>query len=483
MIPARMIKPFSAENHDLLDGPSDPMAIRNYLNIEDAVTLANRVTIHSSLENFDPRALMVASQELGIEAVATVTRLREAAVLLMNYRTLCDLGDHLGAFRGGLPNWMAEDDEEMSDPIQGPVLRRARILASLRSAKYRKRGNTLNADENGHADGRSAIPRPTLPCNLEDLLRYAANAPTISWKWLEKAFIDMLSTDRDWTVLDPDEEKQLQREVELLTAVLAGSASFDFDDPRLVRSRRDNEIQLEDFQKMLSRAREERSYRQHFRPGNQAPSSVEKDAKARYEYWRQPGCVTDETVFIRLVSDFRNFWAEHGPEYVKKHIAEESHKNAVSKKASDNGKKGVANREQAKWVRVTHAFIDYWSDGGQKRSIDDLLASVTEYSSRHSGFKSADTQNEVKEFLGALCIAADQSTGALSVLEPLQYLGVRTLKERPIKEQKARIAKMDRFEAADWRDGKIPKSLARFKSLTIETVQECLEMLKAALAP
>jgi hypothetical protein len=464
------------------DGPSDWKAIREYLSLKDGNKIATLAALMAPpSKKFDAPELVNAALELQGEADSRVTRLRQAHAVSMNAATLSALAEKLNIWGGGPPTKIEDEDERLTDPIAGPVLRQLRRLESWRSEESIKRRKTSIADALTLADSRTTIPRPSLPCNLEEALRYATDEPDVAWIVLEKALIGMLSTFNDWESRDADEEKQFQRGVDLHTAVLNGSRGTDPNDPCRLPSMREHEEELGKCQSRLSDLQAERFYRENFRPGIPDPGSLAEGGIARYAaHWKNPGCVTDETTLGFLTTAYYGFWARHGPEYVQIHTADEKQAKAVSKQTSEAGKKGATTRVHRNWIKRTNDFIHYLSDDAKEGNLGDLQARVTDFTIHHSGFKSVETQTDIRDFLGALCASANQATPD-GIYELLKNLGLHTFKELPFEKQNARIAKMNKSDAAAFQNGKIPKCLVRFQSLTPETVKKSFEMLKAAL--
>lgn len=479
-----MSHPLPQESHLIVDGPTDPNAIRNYLNLKDGSKIATLAALMAQpSKKFDAPALVDAAMELLIEAEAELARRRETMVNSMNYQTLIELAEKLDACDGALPLWIDDYNEKLNDPVAGPVLNRLRQCASWRSDQSKAHRSKNASDALVAAKGRTDIPRPSLPCNLEQTLRYATNDKSLSWSVLEKAFIDYLSTLNDWESRDTDDEKELQQAVSFHVKVVTGQIEFESGHPSILASLEEHELKLKTLQSRLTTLQEDRQYRENFRPSvSKPPSHIEKEARTCYaDHWQRPGCVKEESTLTSLANEFHTFWQKHGKEYIRMHTAAEHQKKALSAQTAKAGKQGVHNRERARWIKHTNNFIDYLNKTQRCSDLNMILVSADEFSTRYSGLTDPEAKSRVKEFLGALCNAAVSGRDSESVLEPLRNLRVNEFKNLPIQEQNLKITKMTVSDANALKKGDIPKCLASFTVLTIEIVDDCRKLLNTAL--
>jgi hypothetical protein len=182
------------EVHEFFNGQTDELAVQEYLNVKDDGEIARLVAMMApKAKAFDSAALVDAAMAIQTETQSGLIRRREAMVSTMNYSTLLDLQNALGC---EFSLYVDDNDERLRDPIIGPVLRKLHGTVSARfkqSDELEKARIVAEIDAHlASADARTKLPRPNLPCNLEEVLRYAANAPHVPWVVLERAFLVFL---------------------------------------------------------------------------------------------------------------------------------------------------------------------------------------------------------------------------------------------------------------------------------------------------
>ena len=223
------------EVHEFFGGSSNPIAIREYLEIKDDGEIARLAATMAKPKTFDPAALVDAAIALQDEAKAGLVRWREAMVGRMNFNTLLALARERGVIDRIHAN---EDDEKLSDPVDGPVLRFIQKVRDGNSAECAGQDAARIEEALASADARTKLPRPSLPCDLEAALRYAANAPDCAWPVLERAFKDFVGIYRSKREAEKENEYRtdIQEQLDRDTKVLANLKLKATSDPQLLSS-------------------------------------------------------------------------------------------------------------------------------------------------------------------------------------------------------------------------------------------------------
>lgn len=268
--------------------------------------------MYSGAGNYDPEKITKDAEELRLQSIGTASRLRQRLLLSMNQNTLQELAIRLFApdqlfeyahISGGQDPFSGL---EQVDPIRGPVFAMIRQRGLLPDPPDLIAGKKMRATSAG-----TVIPRPELPCELEVALRWAADAPEIPFKILNRAFFD-------WT-----------------TTIVVNTNS--------------RETFME-------------KYRTSYEPGKtKTPRKLAAHTKNLItSILGTPHRVDFESHLLFFATNFRPFWKKHAAAY--KQLAK---KKSSTNKASGAG--GPISRVKADWQRRTNDFVRF-CDG---RNIPD----------------------------------------------------------------------------------------------------------------
>jgi len=420
----------------LIKGPSDPIAIQDYLNLQNAGEIARlAASMAPQPKNFDPVALVGAAFALQTEAAADLIRRRETMADKMNFSTLLALARELGVsdkIHAG------EDDEKLSDPVAGPVIRSLQTVIHGDSAACAARNAALIKEALASADARTKRPRPSLPCDLEDALLYAANPPSTPWPVLERAFKDFLGLYRlkDDTRRRQTQEAEQQALVDLHSRTLAKLKAANSHAPRHLSAVRETEQQLKISKENLGAWQAIRNYHENFAPGaSQAPPTVTEETDEIYAfYWQPPGSVSEESSLVFFATDFHAFWHAHGKAYLRLHATTEKKKEMAAKQSRQAGAKGAPARDHSKWIERTTAFITYLKCDSKRKLPDAIQDSVTAFAAQHSGLTDRKAIAKLRDFLGTLCNPAACGWDAATTRYTLEKCGIKSCADATIHE-------------------------------------------------
>ncbi|MCX6879385.1 MAG: hypothetical protein NTW21_37125 [Verrucomicrobia bacterium] len=423
----------SPEIRAFLDDPSNPAAIRDYLKLKNAAGVARlAASMAPRPKAFDPVALVDAAFALQAEAEARLIRRREAMVGRMNFNTLLALARELGVSDRILAG---EDDEILSDPVAGPLLRFLQTAMRGNSAECAALEAARFKEALASADARTTHPRPSLPCDLDAALRYAANAPDVPWPVLERAFKDFLGLHRIKGEAEQHRRyhTDLKEQLDRNTKVLANLKLKATTDPQDLKSQQRLELQLTQLRDSIAEWKTVWFYQEYFVPGSAAPADVgEETARIYEEYWQSPDSVSKEASLVFFATDFHAFWQTHGEAYLRLHVAAEKEKEAVTKRNRQAGAKGAATRERKYWLGHTNAFVSYLTDDKNRRHPAAIQDSVTTFAARHSGLNDPQAIDRLKDFLGTLCNPAARDCDAATIRATLHKCGIKACTEATI---------------------------------------------------
>lgn len=421
--------------HAFIYGAVDQAAIRDYVNLTEPAEIARLAAAMAPRpEAFDADALVDSAIALGLAAEAGLIRRREAMAAGMNFSTLLALNNQLGCSDR---LYAHESDECCSDPVKGPALRFFQNFWTAVSIATETKDTERIHRALEAADGRTKLPRPELPCDLEPALRYAANTPDAPWPVLELAFKDFIGLDRikreaaQRQEYHRDMEGQLDRD----TAALAKLKIKTTCDPQRHLSQRKLEEKIKTAQDNLAAWRKVECYRESFTPGCQAPTAVAEKTEIFYaEYCQHPGCVFMESALAFFASEFRSFWQTYGGAYLRLHEEVGKRMKSVTETNRRSGAKGALARDHKKWIEHTTAFIRHLGGDSERKKPGAIQNSVATYVERHSGLKDKKALAKLKDFLGTLGNPAARQWNAATARQTLQNCGIKACSEDTIHE-------------------------------------------------
>ncbi len=284
---------------------SDLEAVKYYLSIGDDYTqLRVSTAMYAQAGNDNPNKITQDAEELRMGSIGAASRLRQGILLSMNQNTLQELAtrvldpDQLFKYANISGRQDSFADLERNDPIRGPVFAMIRQRGLLPKPPDLIAREKMNVASTG-----TEVPRPELPCELEVALRWAADAPDIPFKILNRAFFD-------WTTTITESPK--------------------------------------------IRARSLAIYKQSFEPGKRkTPKKLATHVKALMALMLgTPHKVRFESHLLFFATDFRPFWKKHALAYVK--LAKiKSTKNKAS------GVGGPTSGMRDVWKRRTDDFVKF----------------------------------------------------------------------------------------------------------------------------
>lgn len=171
--------------------PNASALIRAYEQLSDTNEITRlAATMAPDTHRFSPKIMVKRALKLRRKVENTALRQREEVASLMCYRTLKCLLERLG-----VNNWEEIKDphaDEEINPITGPAIREIHRKFKEDYKAYREDSKIDQIVDK--ADSRTELPRPYIPCSLEELLRYTADVREATWPALKKAFGDFLKT-------------------------------------------------------------------------------------------------------------------------------------------------------------------------------------------------------------------------------------------------------------------------------------------------
>lgn len=414
----------SPEGHEFLHGQTDDLAVQEYLNVTDDGEIARLAAMMApKSEAFDPAALVNAAIALQTESKAGLIRRREAMVAAMNYSTLEALQQALGL---SVSPYVEDDDIGLRDPIIGPVLRKLHSAVSVhlkRSDDLEESRTAADIDDClASADARTDLPRPSLPCDLEVALRYAVNAPRVSWAALEKAFKDSLGL----TEVGPDkhEEEFQQKCRDDYSKALAELGKNAEDEPR----RTELQAAVDLCHSNLADIQNARSFREDFTPGHEIPTRISNAAARIYaNYFQNPRCVNRKEILARFSKEFHEFWKTHGEAYQRIESEKEKARKKISKQNAKAQSRAVVIRENRRWLEQTGKFLAFLKARKARPSDPQIREMIENYCVEQSGLRKPTSQKKAKEFLGLLCNSSARSLDEAEINRTLKGCGLRTV--------------------------------------------------------
>jgi hypothetical protein len=423
----------SPEVLEFFHGQTDELAIQEYLNVKDDGEIARLAAMMAPKRKaFDPAALVDAAIALQTETKAGLIRRRETIVTAMNYSTLLDLQNALG---GSLNPFVDDDDEQLCDPIIGPVLRKLQATVSNGMKQSDILDKARIASTLASADTRTKLSRPTLPCDLDDALRYATNSPKVHWQSLKGAFVDFLGifrTSREQEQRDENEES-LRNQIEHTARIIAGLETNLNNDPQKLKSKREHEEHLKRFLDDLISLETVTTYRETFVPGARTPREVMEESSAIFaKYWQEPKSVDSDASLAWFSTEFYAFWNQHGEAYLSIDAAAEKARKAKATKNRKAAQKSAASQARDRWLKHTEDFVTFLRENQSPQS--DLSTLLKIFADKHCGLRTEAAQIKVREFLGMLSTYANRDFDTRSIIGSLRKLGIKALSEEAIRE-------------------------------------------------
>ena len=401
-----------SEDEILNDGDDSFSLIQAYLSLgATAETAALAAAMAPRASEFDPALLIDQALALETEVEAGVKRQREAMVARMGNADLFILLKKLRV--ENLDDKFDPHNERLQDPIIGPALRKYHETAPPDYLKLAEQWRI--ADVLAAADKRTYLPRPILPCILEEALRYAANAPKAPWSALEKAHEDCREISIPFN--DEGEGAAYLKSLPLVKQLKLLKSSKTIVLPtRFIPAGPSPEILESTI------------------PGSNTIEGVDSN----------PDDSNAESIFTErdlaaLVSDFYSFWQEHGSFYEEK-----------EKLFRDKGATGASIRDRKVWISRTKDFVK--SDDLKKfleyaprlqtnkffqRALDSFFESY-----KKAGTNSPAAKEKTKKFLFTLFTHRDKKMAAHQLItfkKTLNTSGIKSMSDDTVLECHRRL--------------------------------------------
>ncbi len=419
-----------SESHELIHGEINLQQIDQYLRIKDATELARlAATMATSSKSLSPQELIDSALTLQEEAEKGLIRKRVQLLSQMNLQTALEIARQLGVLDKA---FALGNDPVLNDPVKGPVVEVLKKIFS-QDAQLCIKDNKRRSDKAlAEADSRTVIPRPSLPCNLEEALRYSVDAPDKSWPLLERAFIDFLGVYQSERIATQecdyrtDIEEQFNRDKELL-ADLARKAKTDQElQPQLSSLK----AELDATCKIIDEWKKEKFYRECFTPTLTTPDHIKEQSEITYKnFWGSRHLVRSEDSLCFLTIDFYAFWKAHSKAYLKQHTEAEKKKLQTSKQKSKTGAKGPTIRDHDKWVRHCQNFKKFQNDPLQINKGADVTSQIKLFVDSKSGLRDKVAKKKLSDTLNTLCNPGSLQTSALDLLQILRNEGNKAISE------------------------------------------------------
>ena len=271
-------------------------------------------------------------------------RIRERMLTRMNFETLhallCRIGYNLPMLSQGrhLP--------EVNCPVKGPVFAMiARRLPGLpedpRIQHEQKIENVILT-----ASNRTTMPRPQLPCDLEPALRWAANAPSVPFKILKRAFRNHLETNSASEEEENDLRKRIEECRQAMKCTIGNSARAG-----------EFKTEIKMTENHLRYLKDVKSHQSSFKPWKTgAPKHVARRVNTYFaEVWDKPECIQTKSTLAELCGKFHAFWQKHEKAYAK---------HAQTKSTTNSGVApgGPISRMKPVWEARTESFLKFCKD-------------------------------------------------------------------------------------------------------------------------
>jgi len=388
----------ATENGPVPYGWVDLRHVNDYLKLRDAGEIARLAAMLASRSTeFDVGALVNAAFALQKEAESRLIDQRNKIVGCMNIITMKALAKELGIPVD--PAYYDHLELFCVDPVVRPLALRFHEIyrESMRpdpkpdppSVDEECLRNLEEALEN--SDRRTKIERPELPCELEEALRYTADAPKsrVPWNVLKNAYREFL------VVFDPvtiererNHERYLQAGLDSITESLKLPLY-----PEALRCAEENIAQIKS---ELSEIADVRKIRKTFVPGMEVPQEMRDEANAIFAYHAKAPVFGMHQRMLRLLnSGFYGFWKKHKVYFECK-----------VKESENRSRKGPKTRDHDKWIDITLSFVQSpafqtFLNLGESRldrgdfatKVDGFLASLE---------RDSRTKKKIKHFLVTL---------------------------------------------------------------------------------
>ena len=278
-------------------------AVEYYQSATDEKMLQLAASIHSQPGKQDPGETLNQAEELVLGTIGAAKSLRLKLLRCMNRNTLQELAgrllDHDALFEYEYVQGKEDIIEELEkNPITGPV-----IAVLKQRGLFPQPADFRNAEMLRSAKAGTAVPYPELPCSLDVALRWAADAPDIPIKTLNRAFFD-------WTATIVHVPNMRVKSLE--------------------------------------------KYQSSFAPGaTKTPKKLAAHVKAYIKsIFEVPHLVKLESHLLYFATDFRPFWKKHASAY--KQLAKEK-----SSKNKSSGEGGPIAAKKKDLQEKTDAFVRF----------------------------------------------------------------------------------------------------------------------------
>jgi hypothetical protein len=478
---------FSAQDYRrLTETGVNPVAIREYFDLKSADEIAHLAAVVSKKTDMSNAYVAVQhASQLRSQAEKFLKQARENMVNAMNLPTLYELAERLGVLDAILIYPGTTKNPLRHDPVAGPLLHRIREMESSKPSHENIEDVFILKNYRQILDSageRSGQDRPSLPCSLDEALRYVSPVPYhFPHDALQCVFMDFL---RVFPVRTPDQQRSHSEFKKLFSPMLLDLTAEQL---AAMSGNSQTKAQLERNYKEIKAAvdsiEKSRHFREQFSPASSVPDIVKSEATRNFTtYWNKPKPVDTEDRLAWLAENFSPFWEEHATQYMD----ERARVTSAQKEGRRKMKEGTQDRDRPKWIRHTQAFADYLgthTNSKPPQSAKLLVERVNDYKTvllhtKPPGLADGRTIEKVISFLGALCQHAVSNKIAPSV-------GVEIL--RGLKEINANLAKEAQDEeitvevSQGQREKPTKKYTRSYKALSEQTAIECLNILRMTL--
>ena len=302
------------------------------------------------LEGADPTALV--AQAIGIREAATVGLASHQSALLRE-------GDlaFLQALYGRITAGKTEDQRRRDPQVQ--VVAKAMKEWSEQQSDDWSKDSQRDIEKDAAEVLLEAVeaksgPRPALPCQLEEAIRWGSSSPpSLPWPVLEGAFLDFLK----------NLAARKAYEIQLIQAPSTAEAWVDRNLQVLKNSeladhsREYHTADLAKWQKAVDEERAIAAYANFFTPGMLSPTAIEESGAKTYKQKFKGTQVEDSDLGV-FAGPFRDFWQKHARSYRALHDEKERGIKALREKRKNANKHSATQRERNRWIKFTQNFVE-----------------------------------------------------------------------------------------------------------------------------
>lgn len=457
--------------------------IQAFQALTDANEIADRASrMYNETTLSDLESAVQSAFQAKLHAEALLKSKREELLKTMDLETLYALAGNLGIADTILQK--STSNPYLADPVGGAVLEQIWEMETgmeheedpdsvFTNNNYRKILESL-ANQT-HRD------RPSLPCSLDEALRYVADIPPVFTEAdLNRVFQDLLRVVPIRTV----DEKRIQSELRKFASEAAVNQSAEeITNSGLIGAAKNESVK---YQKLIRDAHNEltksEKFREAFSLDAKVPNMVKFEADKNYtRYWNKPKPVDTEDRLAWLAEHFSQFWIKFGQEYTDRLTLKSSDK----KSGIEGMRKGVQNRELVTWISRTEEFLSFLREVNyeQKSNLSNELVNIANVygekltQSKPDGYKKQQTIEKTITFLVVICRCVTKPDSPALGLEMLNQL--ESASQNLIKEAKE-VSKITESSLGN-KNKRPTKAGKTYKSVTEQTMLECCNKLRLAL--